>query len=421
MKQHFLLIVVYMLISYTTDSLFAGQTNIYKGNKIEDEILSIIEGNQATLDSVHSLQGKIAIFSEFSVGTEKKRQAKEFQQIWFDGNRFRRDILESKFVGPGATDPITIKYSEDRTGIVLPGTPVKIVIDSPESNLSYFPKRHDYGGTVILRPGKWELNTTGRLKYPIFELQSVVGYSLKEKILKDAEQGYHFHTTSETIDGENCIRLTCDYDDFRQRLNIWVVPSKGFCIKKFQSIDNDKVVIEYETTLKQYAGGIWWFETVKSFYHSMGGEKKYNIREVLVEELIFNEPIDPKTFTLAGTDIPHGTRIKDKITGIRYDYGLGHYVCEEDIDLALDAIAAAKPPAEMKPAEKITPKFSCPKKPMHNSDTEKSLQRVLDKPRTIEIAQSKDRSFVNTMTILVVSFTIGGVILVGWKYLCKKG
>jgi hypothetical protein len=59
-----------------------------------------------------------------------------------------------------------------------------------------------------------------------------------------------------------------------------------------------------------------------------------------VESLRFNEPIHPGTFTIAGTNIPWGTPIVDKITGLNYVYGRPQ-VYGEKVDLALDAVREA--------------------------------------------------------------------------------
>jgi hypothetical protein len=78
----------------------------------------------------------------------------------------------------------------------------------------------------------------------------------------------------------------------------------------------------YETTLKEYLPGIWGLDSANVIKH--GSQVNSNLGkkiEISVKSLTLNEPINPKTFTLAGTNIPIGTRIRDDISGLRYVFG----------------------------------------------------------------------------------------------------
>ena len=158
-----------------------------------------------------------------------------------------------------------------------------------------------------------------------FRYQTIIGTPLKEEVLLMAEHDQYFTVKNETIDGDDCLLLEHYGAEYDVRTKVWIVPSKGYCIKKIQVVQKGEVRVGYTTTLKEYLPGIWWFDSVKAI--TLGGPEGINPDknvELSVESLTLNEPINPKTFTLAGTNVPHGNRIRDDISGLRYVYGTGY-------------------------------------------------------------------------------------------------
>lgn len=155
--------------------------------------------------------------------------------------------------------------------------------------------------------------------------------------MQSAERGYLFTATTDNIEGEKCILLYCDYADLEMKLKIWVVPSKGYCIKKMQNVYKGQVIDEYVTNLREYSPAVWWFDKVFAKNWKSNQKKPEKKINITVESLKLNEPIDREIFTIAGTNIPWGTRIIDQITGINYVYGQTQEYGER-VDLALDAL-----------------------------------------------------------------------------------
>ena len=144
--------------------------------------------------------------------------------------------------------------------------------------------------------------------------QSVRGCTLKENVLWSAKNGYYFTTESEKIDVDDCVLLTCNYDRPESKLKIWVVPSKGYCIKKVQDISGGKVVDEYVAALKEYSSGIWWFDTIKAESRKHWQRTPHILTHLSVKSLTFNKTIDAKVFTIADIRIPScGARLINEV------------------------------------------------------------------------------------------------------------
>jgi hypothetical protein len=172
---------------------------------------------------------------------------------------------------------------------------------------------------AFIRPPNWDEKQI-REHNPIFAYQMFLHHPIQEKVLESAEQGYYFTARPDRVADDDCILLSCDYDG-ESVLNFWLVPSKGYCVKKMQNIWKGKVYHEYETTLKEYTPGHWWFDSVRARNWKGKEEEPYEDIHLTVESLKFNEPIDPKAFTIAGTGIPPGTKIADRISNLNYVYG----------------------------------------------------------------------------------------------------
>ena len=320
--------------------IFSGfilaDTGDNKAAGISNEILSIINGNQANLDSIHNMDVVLKRVGAYSFGVKGKRNLEEKIRIWDDKSHIRIDQLESKFVGDEKTNLLLEEYN-DGQAYFLPPPVGDVEIRSVEAKTNYYSD----SSKVFIQPAEWldkdKAGMNDMLKY-----QTVLGVTLKQNIIKSAKNGYYFNTKNESVDGDDCVLLSCYYPEQKVTLKIWVVPSKGYCIKKMQQSTMDKVYEEYVTTLKEYSPGIWCFDTVKANYQDLHEEDNSATIELSVESYKFNEAIDPQIFTIAGTNIPSGTKIIDKITGLKYVYGRGFELPDEDVDLALDELGGQK-------------------------------------------------------------------------------
>ena len=389
--------------------ILAISTNINLYSELSPEIQAIIEGNQKTLDSIHTIQADIKKVGTYSLGDLGTRELINIDKIWFDGNHFRRDLLESKFTG-NETEPVLLEEDSRGNKNYFRPLPVgRVEIKSIESNITYYPS----GQQILIRHP--ETNDRQRiLSNDLLEYQSVLGHTLKEKILQSAKKGYYFTTENETMNGDNFVLLTCDYVDVGMALKIWVVPSKGYCIKKMQNIYKDKVVDEYITTLREYSPGLWWFDTVQAMSWKQEEESPRRSLRLSVNSLIFNEPIGSNVFTIAGTDIPYGTKVKDEIFGIKYVYSMGFQLPEEDIDLVLDALEQSVEREvrrsvnktgssnEIKPALKPKP-----------DDLEGKVVRIDGKPESLSSVKSDNPKDSQSMKYgLLLGFGIALIIII---------
>ena len=291
------------VLFYMSSSTTAEQTASEDSRKLSSEVLSAIEGNQATLDSVRTIQAILTKNSTHThyVPTNKDKELGSYKliqkhKIRYDGNHFRIDQLEAKFTGD--------KVYRGRKPYV--GT---VHIDSPESIIDF----EAVSNMVFIRPSEWndrhKIRTNDMLRYQ----SAGGGRTLKSIILAGAENGHYYTAKNETVDGDDCILLTCNYAEdsfplFVQRM--WVAPSKGYCIKKVQRVSGGEVHDEYTTTLKEYSPGLWWFDAVEARV-ILG--KETIVSRLSVDSLTFNESIDPEIFTVWGIDISSETKIWDEM------------------------------------------------------------------------------------------------------------
>lgn len=289
------LVVMGVLFS-VSNSITTEQITLEHSRKLSGEVFSAMEGNQATLDSISTMQATVTKRSSHSFPNKKGFQLEQKHRIISDEDHFRKDQLETQFKGP-----------KENRGYARALPVGGVYIESVESNIDYIPPKN----MVFVRSPRWsddyKIRTNDLLHY-----QSARGATLKENILASAKNGYYFTAKKDKVDGDDCILLTCDYTNPEATLKIWVVPSKGYCIKKIQDISKGKISNEYKTTLKKYSPGIWWFDSVQAI-KTTGLETVASI--LSVDALTLNEPIDPDVFTVWGLDISSKTRIMDEVQG----------------------------------------------------------------------------------------------------------
>jgi len=282
------------VLFYVCGSTAAEQAVSEDSGKLSSEVLSAMEGNQATLDSVLTMQAVITETSTHSFPIMKGYRIEEKHRIIYDGAHFRKDKLETKFTG-----------GKEYRGYAEALRVGRVDIDSAESNIDYIPSND----MVFIRPPRrsnhYKIRTNDLLKY-----QSARSATLKENILASARNGYYFTARGDTVDGDDCILLTCDYTKTGSTLKIWIVPSKGYCIKKMQDGSKSKVDNEYTTILREYSPGMWWFDSVQARRNT---GKETVVSKLSVDSLTFNELVDPEIFTVWGMDISSKTKIWDEM------------------------------------------------------------------------------------------------------------
>jgi hypothetical protein len=329
--------------------LSADATNEKALSELPAEFRTIIEGNQATLESIHTMHAKITTVTTSSFVKKGTRTIQKTEEIWYDKSHVRTDVVDSRFVGEDATPLI---LSEGPGGVKTTLEPPAIghmEIDSDVSWLVYVPNT---GSMVILAPD-WNERRIQR-DYVLLNCQFLQGSTLKTTVLACAKRKEFFTVKREAVDGEDCLLLECEFPKPQITQKVWVDPSRGYCIKKQQLLQRGSMFEEYTATLKEYAPGLWWFESAKAIGRGgpNEGDSPGRIADVSVDSLTLNEPIDAKIFTLAGTNVPPGTRVRDTIADSGYIYGTGPVVSPQDVDSASDvaARAEAKQPSSHGPA-----------------------------------------------------------------------
>jgi len=395
-----------ILISFLfldVNPMLADATSTEAYLKLTEEMRNIVDRNQKNFDSVRCIHGKIKIIRTASFYNDKgSRITEHIEENWYDGSHSRMDILESKFNGK-ETDPLLFK--DESTGGEISIEPLSIghtEIRSIESQMTYSPRRDMVFISPPLKNDKRPLNANNLMHY-----QTIGGRTIKELALHCAENDFYITVKSETADGEDCLLLECYFDKYEITRKIWIVPSKGYCIKKMELVQKGIVRDEYTTTLKEYLPGIWWFDSVKA--KTLGGPEGFNPDETLeisVKSLTLNEPIDPKTFTLAGTNIPPGTRVKDEISNINYVYGTGYELAQEDVDLALEALKDS----HSRPGREIEDSPDKPSQELHSDSNTSSPRMEKDNPNGLNSATSAGSENTNGR-FLTILFLGSGIAL----------
>ena len=285
------------------------------GSELPPEVLTAIRENQKTIDSVKTFHATTKR-TDHITREQGKRTMFVVQEVWYDGSHFRIDVKDSKFIGKDTTDLVLEKYPDGGVKVFAPPPIRSWEIRLKESRLAF------HGGDrVNIYPYQWDKeNIVGQC--PILRFSMFRFTTLQEQVLRNKRQGYIWSAKSDPLDGEECILLSCSYPDYNQSAKAWVVPSKGYCIKKRQSTNEGTVAFEYETTLKEYSPGFWWFDRAVQKRRKTGEKEPFETIELSIEKIEFNKPLDPKVFTIAGTNIPEGTRITDRISGRDYVYGI---------------------------------------------------------------------------------------------------
>ncbi len=311
---------------------------------LDPQITTILDRHQQTLDALQSLEATFEILEHRSFKGIGTRTLKQTARTWWDGQRLRTDTLESRFIGEQTAPLLLTKDAQSATYYQPP--PVGAVeIHSVESSLTYDP---DLNRVNVTNP-KWDKENQ-LSRNTLLKFQSVLyGLTLPETIRAITKQGLPCAISNDEVESEDCILLSFAYGrDGHQAMKIWVVPSKGYCIKKYQNHYRNEVVEEYTTTLKEYTPGLWWFDVVKAMY----SEKTHDgscVSTVSVAAATINKSIDPNIFTLAATNVPYGTPVSDDVIGLKYVYASHKPFPPDDLNSLRASFRNATPPPRENP------------------------------------------------------------------------
>lgn len=377
------------------------------GSELSPEVLTAIRENQKTVDWV----GTFHVTTKRTDHIKREQSSRNLyvvQEVWYDGHHIRTDVKDSKFIGENTTDLVLKKYPDGGKRVFQPPQIGSLEIYSNESWLDFYGDKF-----VYIHPYKWDkakiINRSPILKYQMYKIKT-----LQELVLESAQLGYIFSAQPDSLNGEECILLSCNYPYNDGVTKVWVVPAKGYCIKKMQDMISGKIIYEYVTTLRQYSPGHWWFDSVIHKRWKLQEENPYETIELSIETIKFNEPLDPEVFTIAGTNIPLGTIIRDKISGLDYVYGRTQ-VFGTETDLALDALEDAI----RDNTDSIEPKESI--EPATTSVDEASPNREELTPPGLMVQTDSARDSGSRWPVLFVGTGIGLIIMLFVYFFFLKG
>ena len=158
-----------------------------------------------------------------------------------------------------------------------------------------------------------DLNSSA-LRYRLFEWPG--DFELRDQEIR---KRYKFDRIESDIPG---IYIVEALNEYGARYRLTIDSERGFNVIKFERIrvDNSKS-FEINTTLKQYADGIWYVagrELIRHPLKGIGPDKPYVQRRIHVTQAEFNIEIPEGTFEL---EFPIGTKVEDDISGDSFVVG----------------------------------------------------------------------------------------------------
>lgn len=257
--------------------------------RISPEILAITQANQNTREFMKVFDATITEVTDHDHGKKGRRGLRTKERIRYDGAHLRVDVLESEFLGGEETSRSRSVFAPPEAG--------EFNVESKDFSIDYRPSNN----IVWVRPSEWDRRVTMNT---LLRFQSALGASLEENVLASAKNRCFFSSRPEKLGSDDCIRLSCEYPKWDQDLRIWVVPSKGYTVKRVQVLHKGKTQEDYTTTLKEYEPGLWWFDTVE--VESVAIPQK---RRIEVNALTIRPRIDPKIFSIDGLGVSDQTRV----------------------------------------------------------------------------------------------------------------
>ncbi len=112
--------------------------------------------------------------------------------------------------------------------------------------------------------------------------------------------------TEEVLDGERCTRVEYERNDGTV-VTLWVAPERDYNVVKSSMAIADLRDLAETTLARDEASGLWFPARVR-YQRTMKGEVTHE-EDLTIKVVHLNRPVDPKTFTPGGMDIPAGTPV----------------------------------------------------------------------------------------------------------------
>ncbi len=163
------------------------------------------------------------------------------ESIWYDRGSLCCKITDGDYFNNSPKG--LVLEEDDRGGRYFTGI---IVVNS----MSIFTEESQawYDGSKFATVNYFENTTVAINSNYLLRYQSVFGKSLKEMLLKCYEEG-KVTVQSENLDGEACVKLQWEFPN-QGGGTVWLVPSKGHCIKKLQTQFKGEILNEYSKLLR---------------------------------------------------------------------------------------------------------------------------------------------------------------------------
>lgn len=338
-----------------------------------------------------ALEVRQAIHSgELRLRLNSDRARDSLFHIFFDGPKVRFD--RSRQVAGIRLPPSSDGATEVKGRAPHMELFTKTVI-TPDKYIFFSPSKLEDGNSLSVKSGPM---TTGEsYEKDIFDIRTLgivpLPYSLlyrhhAKDVLANADR-VNSWASEDMLGGIRCIK--CVHTTERgNTISVWVAPEQGYSILKSQGEHTSRSgalrVYRVESVLEHHIESDVWFPSEVRFQSLRDGEILEE-EQWYVEQAMFNQPIGPETFELAGLEIPDG----HTVIGVPEAQPVGFAVWD-----------AEEKKAVQPNAEKI--KKAMPK-------------QILPSTATPIEEKGKERHWVKTIIVLNV-IVIGIVILAIWLH-----
>jgi hypothetical protein len=279
---------------------------------LPEDLERVITANTRTLGKLRSASAVIDLSVQSRATADTMFSYRMRSSLWFDGRKTREDSI------------VTVEPGSPRE-VAMPGNPDITIIVPPDSRRLFAPEAIAHwspdGPIKMVAILKGDPNTPfGRHSAA---LHRFAGCSARNNRLEDytrrgAVLGYLPTVSEAQLDGDTCLLLEWDFGGDTEK--VWLLPSMGYLIKKYQRFTtNGRLVYERTVELEDYGDGVLWFRSVEDRDWKFDGTLLKSI-SVKVEELRPNVAVDPALLMLPGMGIAPGTEVLDHFTQMRYRY-----------------------------------------------------------------------------------------------------
>lgn len=171
---------------------------------------------------------------------------------------------------------------------------------------------------VVVSPGRegmpFQIETV-----PLYEHVLMSGKTLEDFCRSLATEGHQPVLGETTERGERRLLLTWDFPKVQMGTRVWLDPVRGMMISRLECSHRGKVFKDRQSRIKDYGGGVFWFESVE--IADVDGQEGKVLKEwIRVTSAVFNVTIEDRVFTLDGLDVFPGTEMQNQTSGLRTRY-----------------------------------------------------------------------------------------------------